>query len=116
MRRLVLALVLWLVPHTARADGDAVALLPLDADKSLELYGQPVASEIARALVAEHVDVVVVGPKMVVPERVRLIVDGTITGGKGGDAIHLSVRIRERATAATLAKLTADAPALTSID
>src|SRR4249919_3150487 len=64
------------------AQGDAVALLPLDAERSLEIYGQPVASELARALVAGSVQVVVVGPKMAVPERARLIIDGTISLGK----------------------------------
>lgn len=120
MHRFVIALVLAAVvafgPGLARADGDAVALLPLEADKTLELYGQPVASEIARVLVVEHVDVVVVGPKNVVPERARLIVDGTISGGKGSEPVHLAVRIRDRVTAATLAKLSADAPTLTNID
>ena len=33
----------------AEPGGDAVALLPLDADRSLELYGQPVASDCACA-------------------------------------------------------------------
>jgi len=116
MHRLLAALALLLASGLAHADGDAVALLPLDADKSLELYGQPVASEIAKALVQEHVDVVVVGPKQDVPQRARLIVDGTISGGKGSEPVHLQVRIRERATAATLSKLSADAPSLTSID
>ncbi len=56
-------------PGRVRAEpaGDAVALLPLDADRSLEIYGQPVASEIARALGAGNVQVVVVGPKTAVP-------------------------------------------------
>src|SRR5262245_63460125 len=62
--------------------GEAVALLPLDADRSLEIYGQPVASEIARALGAGNIAVVVVGPKMAVPDRARLIVDGRIGLGK----------------------------------
>ncbi len=112
MRRLVLAVVV--ASRIAHADGEAVALLPLDADKQLELYGEPVASEIARALTAEHVDVVVVRGKAAVPERVRLMVDGTITG-RGG-AVHLAVRIRDRTTGATVAKLAADAAAVTNID
>ena len=40
------------VAHGQPTPGEAVALLPLDADRSLEIYGQPVASEIARALIA----------------------------------------------------------------
>ncbi|MGE5184145.1 MAG: hypothetical protein ACM31C_18875 [Acidobacteriota bacterium] len=113
---LVLVLVLVLAPHRAHAEPkDAVALLPLDADARLEIYGQPVASEIARALVAGGIDVVVVGPKMAVPERARLILDGTITAGKG-EAVSLAVRIRDRKTGSVLDKLDATAPALTSID
>ena len=71
----------------------AVALLPLDADAKLAIYGQPVASEIARALVAGGIDVVVVGPKMAVPDRAWLVVDGTIAAGKG-DTVVLALRVR----------------------
>jgi hypothetical protein len=100
----------------ARADdGAAVALLPLDADSKLELYGQPVASEVARALVAGGIDVVVVGPKMAVPERARLIVDGKISAGKG-DAVVLALRIRDRDTGSVLDSVSSTAAALTSID
>jgi len=72
----------------------SVALLPLDADAKLELFGQPVATEVARALVEGGLDVVVVGPKMAVPGKARIVVDGTIKAGKGS-AIELSVRIRD---------------------
>ncbi|MEO8845398.1 MAG: hypothetical protein ABI591_24290 [Kofleriaceae bacterium] len=80
----------------ARADepARAVALLPLDADAKLELYGQPVASEVARALVHGGIEVVVVGPKMAVPAQARLVVDGTIKAGKGSTVI-VTVRIRD---------------------
>jgi hypothetical protein len=107
-------------PRAAHAEpapapaGDAVALLPLDAERSLEIYGQPIASEIARALVAGAIQVVVVGPRMAVPDGAKLIVDGTITSGKAG-AIAIVIRIRnpldgkvlktQQATAAGLAKL-----------
>jgi hypothetical protein len=101
-------------PTTAAPTG-AVALLPLDADARLELYGQPVASEIARVLIGGGVDVVVVGPRMAVPEHARLIVDGTIAAGKG-DAVVLAVRIRDRMTGTVLDKLDASAPTLTNID
>ena len=105
------------VPGRVRAEpaGDAVALLPLDADKSLEIYGQPVASEIARALVAGAVQVVVVGPRMAVPERARLIVDGTIALGKAG-AVTISLRIRNRVDGVVLDNLSASAPGLARID
>src|SRR5438067_2182007 len=116
MHRLALGLVLALVlvPRAVRAD-DSVALLPFDTEKKLELYGQPVASEIAKALTGEHINVVVVVAKMAVPEGARFIIDGTISAGKG-DSVHLTARIRDRATGTTVAKLAADAPAVTNID
>jgi hypothetical protein len=97
------------------AQGDAVALLPFDADRSLELYGQPVASEIARALVAGAVQVVVVGPRMAVPERARLIIDGTIALGKAS-AITISIRIRNTLDGKVLDTLSATAPGLAKLD
>jgi hypothetical protein len=114
---LVLALVLVLDrgAHADPSGTDAVALLPLDADQRLEIYGQPVASEVARALVAGGIDVVVVGPKMAVPERARLVLSGMISAGKG-DAVELVIRIRDRTTGSVLDKLEATAPALTNID
>ena len=123
-RRLVIwlvALVTAAVPAALAAPADAdpaggtVALLPLDAAAHLELYGQPVASELARELAAGGVEVVVVGPKMAVPERAQLVVDGTITAGKGTTVV-LSVRIRDRATGSVLDRLEATAPELTHID
>ncbi|HET7501428.1 MAG TPA: hypothetical protein VFK02_10510 [Kofleriaceae bacterium] len=94
---------------------DAVALLPLDAEKSLEIYGQPVASEIARALVAGSVAVVVVGPRTAVPERARLIIDGTISLGKAS-AVTISLRIRDPLDGKVLDTLSATAPGLAKID
>lgn len=104
-------------PRAARAEpaGDAVALLPLDADKSLEIYGQPVASEIARALVAGNIAVVVVGPRTAMPERARLIVDGTIALGKAS-AVTISIRIRNTVDGVVLETLSATAPGLARID
>jgi hypothetical protein len=104
------ALVLALV-SPARADDSAVALLPLDADAKLELYSQSVASEVARALVAGGVDVVVVGPKMEVPQRARMIVDGTITGK--GDTITLTLRIRDARAGTVLGSVPATATSVT---
>ncbi|HEY0479133.1 MAG TPA: hypothetical protein VGD37_16560 [Kofleriaceae bacterium] len=95
--------------------GDAVALLPLDAERSLEIYGQPVASEIARALGAGHIAVVVVGPRMAVPDRARLIIDGTIALGKAS-AVTISLRIRNTFDGRTLETLSATAPSLARID
>jgi hypothetical protein len=104
---------------TARADKpadvDTIALLPLDADKKLELYGQPVAAELARALRGAHVEVVVVGANMTVPERARLVVRGKIIADKG-DALALSVQISDPRSGALLDSLATTAPKLTAID
>ena len=88
-----LVITLCLLATAASAD-DKVALLPLDASAKVEVYGQVVASEIAQALIAAKVDVVVVLPKMAVPDEAKLIVDGKISAGKGG-AIDLYIRVRE---------------------
>jgi hypothetical protein len=94
-----------------------VALLPLEADKGLEIYGQPVASEMARALAAGNVRVVVLGPRTAVPDHTGLIIDGTIALGKGS-AVLISLRIR-RADGGVLPSrrsLAASAPGLAKID
>jgi len=108
-------------PRAARAEPPpasyAVALLPLDADKGLEIYGQPVASEIARALAAGNVRVVVLGPRTAVPDHTGLIIDGTIALGKAS-AVVISLRIR-RADGGVLPSkrsLAASAPGLAKID
>lgn len=107
-------------PRRAFADpapaGSGVALLPLDADRGLEIYGQPVASEIARALAAGNVRVVVVGPRMALPDQTPLIIDGTIAQGKGS-AVTITLRIR-RTDGGRLRKtsLAATAPGLAKID
>lgn len=117
----LIALVLGAWVRAARADppppgsDDVVALLPLDAERSLEIYGQPVASEIARALAAGHVQVVVVGPRMHVPERARLIIDGTIVAAKSG-ALTISLRIRDPGTGASIDSVVATASGLARID
>ena len=115
--RLVLVFALALAGGVVHADSPtgAVALLPLDADRDLELYGQPVAGEIARALVAGGIKVVIVGPKMAVPEAARLIVDGTIVAGKG-DSVTLSVRVRDPRDGTIIDTLVVTAPMHTAID
>ena len=110
----VLVLLGWTFAST-RAHADTVALLPLDADKRLEIYGQPVAAEVGRALKASGVDVVVVGAKMAVPDSAQLIVDGSIKAGKG-DSITLTMRIRDPRDGTTLETLPASAATLTTID
>jgi hypothetical protein len=110
MRLLVLALLL--LSTAARAD--SVALLPLDGDKKLEIYGQPVAAELGRAMKAAGIDVVVVGAKSSVPEGAQLIVDGTITAK--GKTVTLTLRIRDPRDGSTLESLPAATSPLVSID
>lgn len=112
----IAAILLVLATAIARAEpaGDAVALLPLDAERSLEIYGQPVASEIARALVAGNVAVVVVGPKMAVPERAKLIIDGTIAAK--ASAVTIALRVRSTIDGRVIDTLSATAPGLAKID
>jgi hypothetical protein len=98
-------------PEPARG---AVALLPLDAGGRLEIYGQAVATEIARALTAGGVEVVVVGASMDVPAAARLIVDGTLAQDKG--LVSLSMRVRNPIDGTVLDTLAATAPSLAQID
>ncbi len=112
---LAVALALAGAPGEIRAQpAGPIALLPLDADARLEIYGQPVASEIARALVAGGVDVVVVGPRMLVPDRAKLIVDGTIRSEK--TAVVLTIRVRNPSDGTVLQTLISAAPTLANID
>ncbi|HLL20936.1 MAG TPA: hypothetical protein VK427_02345 [Kofleriaceae bacterium] len=99
---------------SVRAD-NAVALLPLDAQAKLDVYGQVVASEIAQALIAGKIDVVVVLPKMAVPEHAKLIVDGKIAQGKGA-AIELSIRVREPKSVTIVQQFSATAASLETLD
>src|SRR5581483_1142126 len=95
MTRLVILLVLAVCAGVARGApaSDPVALLPLDAERNLEIYGQPVANQLARALTQGAIEVVVVGAKMAVPTQARLIVDGTLAADRAG-AIKVTVRVR----------------------
>lgn len=99
-------------PHPAAKV--TVALLPLDAEARLALYGQPVAAAISTALAAEGVDVAVVGQGDPVPTRAVLVVDGRIE--KKGKGIKLALRIRDPARAEVMAEVTATAATLTAID
>jgi hypothetical protein len=114
MRRLVLVigLLAWFAPRTF---ADTIAMLPLDGEKRLEIYGQPVAAEIARALKAAGLDVVVVGAKMDVPDNVQLIVDGTIKTDKKKQ-ITLSIRVRDPRDGTTLETLPEAPTALDNLD
>lgn len=109
------ALVLVFLATAARADDAKVALLPLDAGAKLEVYGQVVASELAQALIAGKIDVVVVLPKMAVPDEAKLIVDGKIAGAKNG-AIELSIRVRKPNSPAIVRQLSSTASSLETLD
>ncbi len=113
MRSIVVIVIMLVCLSVARSE--TIALLPLDADKKLEVYGHPVAAEIGRALKAAGIEVVVVGAKMDVPDRAQLIVDGAIKAGKG-DAITLSLRIRDPRDGTVLETLPSSATTLTAID
>src|SRR5689334_18872221 len=118
---LLALIVLAAAPGPARAQAarpdaprGAVALLPLDAGPRLEIYGQAVATEIARALTAGGIEVVVVGANMDVPAAARLIVDGTLAAEKG--QVALSMRVRSARDNTVLDTLSATAPGLAQID
>jgi hypothetical protein len=102
VRWLIVAIAV-LVARPVHADTppQTVALLPLATGKGFELYGQPVASEVARALRAGGLEVVVVSAGATPPSRARVVIDGTIAGGAKG--------------AGTLT-LDATAPELTALD
>ncbi len=105
-------------PAIGASGSHTVALLPLDADARLELYGQPVASELARALSAGALDVVIVGPKLAVPDRAVLVVDGTIKQGAPGapQSIVLAVRVRNPRDGRVIEQVAATAATLSTID
>jgi hypothetical protein len=118
---LAFALAALAAPRDARAQPakpepakGAVALLPLDAGPRLEIYGQAVATEVARALTAGGVEVVVVGANMDVPASARLIIDGIVSTEKG--TVSLSMRVRDAADNTVLETLAATAPGLAQID
>jgi hypothetical protein len=102
-------------PAAPAAGKVTVALLPLDAEARLALYGQPVAAEVARALAAEGLDVAVVGQGDPVPTRAVLVVDGTLRKS-GKTAIALVLRLRDPARAKELVEVAATAKSLIGID
>ena len=75
----MLIAMLCIAPRIARAESEPIALLPLDADGRLEIYGQPIAAEIARALtdgkltVVEFFDYRCSFCKLAEPELAKLI-------------------------------------------
>jgi hypothetical protein len=99
----MLLAMLCIAPRIARAESEPIALLPLDADGRLEIYGQPVAAEIARALTDGKLTVVVVEAKMAIPDGTKLVVAGSITGK--GTAVVLGVQVRNPADGTVTDKL-----------
>lgn len=100
-----------------RAPEDRVALLPLDADKGLEIYGQPVASEVARAIRGAKLEIEVIGAKMAVPDSAKLIVDGTIrTSAKNKKSIVLTLRVRNPVDGEVRATVSSTAASIANID
>jgi hypothetical protein len=115
LRLVVIACVL---VAAAPVRADTVALLPLDGEARLEMYGQPVAAEIGRRLKDNGLDVVVVGAKMAVPESADLIVDGTIKADKKrkDESVTLELRIRDPKDGTLLEQLPAVTSPLDDID
>jgi hypothetical protein len=116
VRWLIVAIAV-LVARPVHADTppQTVALLPLATGKGFELYGQPVASEVARALRAGGLEVVVVSAGATPPSRARVVIDGTIAGGAKG-AVTLTVRVRDADKGVVVTTLDATAPELTALD
>jgi hypothetical protein len=116
----IVALALLLAAGRADADdkvprGTLIALLPLAADAKLAIYGQPVASEVARQLELEGFAVVVVTSTAPVPSKARLVIDGRIVRGDG-DTVKIEARVRDPAAGKVVSELSASAPSLTRID
>jgi hypothetical protein len=116
----VVAIALLLVAGRADADdevprGQLIALLPLAADAKLSIYGQPVASEVARQLELQGFAVVVVTSTAPVPSKARLVIDGRIVRGDG-DTVKIEARVRDPAVGKVVSELSATAPSLTRID
>jgi hypothetical protein len=115
--RAALLLVLGLLvvaPRAAAADDHVIALLPLAADSKLALYGQPVASEVAKSLEQQGFTIVVVTSTAPVPSSARLVIDGRIV--RDGDSVKLEARVRDPNAGKVVAELSATAPTLTRID
>jgi hypothetical protein len=89
--------------------------LPLAADRKLQIYGQPVASEVARALEQDGFSITVVSSTAPVPSKARLVIDGRIVRGEG-ETVLLEARVRDPAIGKVVAEVSATAPSLTRID
>jgi len=110
-----LVLVALALARPAAADRPTtIAVIPLQADRRLALYGAPVASELAGALERAGFEVVLVSDVAVVPTRAWLVVDGRLVAT--GKAVTIELRIRDPERAVDVTRLAARAPTLASID
>lgn len=98
----------------AAADSRKLALLPLDTPPKLAIYGQPVAAEIARALTAAGLDVVVVGAQMAVPGEAVLVIEGSLISARRKVKVELRLRTLDSRT--PLATVASKEVALETID
>jgi hypothetical protein len=82
------------VAHADPPSRDSIALLPLDTEARLEIYGRPVVTEIARALAdGSDLEVMVIGAKGTIPPRAKLVVRGVLAS-KGGDSVQVTLYVR----------------------
>lgn len=115
IRALVVLVALAAGPAAALADPPAtIAVIPLQADRRLAIYGQPVASELATALRAARFDVVVVAEVTDVPTRAWLVVDGRLV--RTGNAVAIELRIRDPERAIDVARLASRPAAVAELD
>lgn len=115
LRLAALAAVLCIASGARAEDKETIALLPLDADKRLAAFGQPLAAEIGRVLIADKLDVVVVGATNTVPATAKLVVYGALIAKKG-DEILVQIHVRNPADGTTTDTLEEIAPNLLAIE
>jgi hypothetical protein len=101
-------------PARAQIEKETIALLPLDADKRLEPFGQPLAGEIGRVLIADQLDVVVVTANNTVPSTAKLVVYGALIAK--GDAIVVQINVRNPIDGKTTDTLEEVAPNLLAVE
>lgn len=98
----------------ARAQPRKVALLPLDAAGKLELYGHPVAAEVARTLASPEVEIVLVGTDAAVPLDAVLLIEGELSTSRRRVMVELRLRTLESRT--PLATVSATERSVASLD
>jgi hypothetical protein len=106
-----------MVTWTSAAWADApttIAVIPLQAERRLALYGAPVASELSASLRHAGFEVVLLSDGTEVPTRAWLVVDGRILNT--GKAITIELRVRDPEHAVDVARLAAHAVTVNEID